>query len=172
MCSERKATNANEKCSRSGTCFSDMFLWSSPSCAYYFYPLRYSVILKYLLNQTEQKEVRDAALSLDDACDRSVPSNQVGSKTARAYAKTYKQGPPLVPAIITRRILTYINRIDMRKKMEFIQQMARYWSLKREVRRGAPLLKRLHLEPWTANAGAKVLTEGEKLMRLDVSSEF
>jgi len=47
--------------------------------------------------------------------------------------------------------------------------MCRYWSLKREARRGAPLLKRLHLEPWTASGGGKSLSEEEKLMQLDVS---
>ncbi|KJA22748.1 hypothetical protein HYPSUDRAFT_185810 [Hypholoma sublateritium FD-334 SS-4] len=115
----------------------------------------------------EQQEARATALALDDVRDRSGPNNQVGSKSARAYAKTYKPGPPLVPDIIIRRILAYINRIHIRKKPDFIHQMARYWSLKREVRRGAPLLKRLHLEPWTANAGTKTLTEEDKLMRLD-----
>lgn len=34
---------------------------------------------------------------------------------------------------------------------EVVISIARYWSLKREVRSGAALLKRLHLEPWTAN---------------------
>lgn len=43
----------------------------------------------------------------------------------------------------------------------------KYWSLKREARRGAPLLKRLHLEPWTANAG-KLLSEEEKMLKLEV----
>ena len=52
--------------------------------------------------------------------------------------------------------------------MEFLYLICRYWSLKREARRGAPLLKRLHLEPWTANGGTKILSEEEKLMRLDV----
>jgi hypothetical protein len=110
-----------------------------------------------------------AALALDENRDRHTSNTQLVSKSARAYAKTYKPGPPLVPAIIVRRISEYINRIRIRKKQEFIQQMCRYWSLKREVRRGAPLLKRLHLEPWTANAGMKQLTEEEQLMRLDVS---
>jgi len=70
--------------------------------------------------------------------------------------------------VITQRILKYIARIKIRKKPEAIAQLCRYWSLKREARRGAPLLKRLHLEPWTAAAGTKVLSEEEKLMRLDV----
>ncbi|KAF9483021.1 hypothetical protein BDN70DRAFT_358633 [Pholiota conissans] len=115
----------------------------------------------------EQQEARAAALALDETRDRNAPATQLASKSARAYAKTYKPGPPLVPAIIVRRISEYISRIKIRKKIEFIQQMSRYWSLKREARRGAPLLKRLHLEPWTANAGTKQLTEEEQLMRLD-----
>ncbi|KAF4611305.1 hypothetical protein D9613_007262 [Agrocybe pediades] len=112
----------------------------------------------------EQQEIRAAAIQAAEGQDRAGPN---ASKSARAYAKTYKPGPPLVPAIIIQRIVQYITRLKIRKKQDFVQQMARYWSLKREARRGAPLLKRLHLEPWTASAGAKVLTEEEKLMRLD-----
>jgi hypothetical protein len=101
------------------------------------------------------------------------PSNNLTtSKSARAYAKTYKLGPPLVPAIVVDRILAYTSRIKIRKKTEFVQQMCRYWSLKREARRGAPLLKRLHLEPWTANASGKALTEEEQMMKLDVCCSY
>jgi NuA3 HAT complex component NTO1 len=91
------------------------------------------------------------------------------SKSARAYAKTYKPGPPLVPALIVDRIMHYIGKVTIRKKADFILMMCRYWSLKREARRGAPLLKRLHLEPWTASAGNKVHSEEEKAMKLEVS---
>lgn len=91
------------------------------------------------------------------------------SKSARAYAKTYKPGPPLVPNIIVERILTYIGKVVIRKKNEFVWMMCRYWSLKREARRGAPLLKRLHLEPWTAASSVgKGQSEEEKMMKLEV----
>ncbi|KDR80942.1 hypothetical protein GALMADRAFT_241500 [Galerina marginata CBS 339.88] len=114
---------------------------------------------------TEQQEIRAAALEGEEEKHERTGAN--ASKSARAYAKTYKPGPPLVPAIIVKRIMDYTARIKIRKKLDFIQLMCRYWSLKREARRGAPLLKRLHLEPWTASAGAKVLSDEEKLMRLD-----
>ena len=77
-----------------------------------------------------------------------------------------------MPAIVVDRIMLYTDKLKYRKKIDFARMLCRYWSLKREARRGAPLLKRLHLEPWTASAGAKVQTEEDKLMRLDVKSIF
>ncbi|PPQ79825.1 LOW QUALITY PROTEIN: hypothetical protein CVT25_002979 [Psilocybe cyanescens] len=140
------------------TCFCDKHL---PVC--FWSPFICSFRLTKL--QPEQQEARAAALEGEEKHERAGPNT---SKAARAYAKTYKPGPPLVPAIIVKRILLYTKRIIIRKKQDFLQQMCRYWSLKREARRGAPLLKRLHLEPWTSTAAAKVLTEEERMMRLDV----
>jgi hypothetical protein len=99
------------------------------------------------------------------------PSSKL-SKSARAYAKTYKTGPPLVPHIIAERILNYITKVNVRKKTEFVYMVCKYWSLKREARRGAPLLKRLHLEPWTASNAGKVQTEEEKTAKLEVGFHF
>jgi hypothetical protein len=90
------------------------------------------------------------------------------SKSARAYAKTYKPGPPLVPIILVKRIMHYIAKVVIRKKEEFVLLLCKYWSLKREARRGAPLLKRLHLEPWTASAGAHQQTELDRALKLEV----
>lgn len=88
------------------------------------------------------------------------------SKSARAYKKSFKAGPPLVPAYIANRVLEYITKIHLRKKATAVQLIARYWSLKREARRGAPLLKRLHLEPWTASSQNKEQTDAQKGKKL------
>lgn len=121
------------------------------------------------LLQQEQQEVRAAALAdrEDDGLDGLDGGRS--TKTARAYAKTYKTGPPLVPAIIVERIVQYIGKVNVRKKVELVILVCKYWSLKREARRGAPLLKRLHLEPWTATSGSKQQSDEEKAMKLDVS---
>lgn len=68
------------------------------------------------------------------------------AKTARAHARKYTSGPPLVPAMIVNRLLDYVQKAKLRKLKECIERICRYWSLKREARRGAPLLKRLYLE--------------------------
>ena len=75
-----------------------------------------------------------------------------------------------MPKIIVNRIMQYISRIHVRHKLEFVHLVCRYWSLKREARRGAPLLKRLHLEPWTALSGSKQQTDQEKAAKLDVGT--
>jgi hypothetical protein len=70
------------------------------------------------------------------------------SKAARAYNHTYTDTAPVAPAIIMEKLLPVLSKQKgtMRKKQELIATICKYWSLKRESRRGAPLLKRLHLE--------------------------
>jgi hypothetical protein len=115
--------------------------------------------------QPGQRELHEAALASREAED--TGSGLRTTKAARAYAKTYTSGPPLVPALIVRRIVEYITSLSVRKKEAFVQLVARYWSLKREARRGAPLLKRLHLEPWTAIAGRAEVSLEDKKLKLD-----
>lgn len=74
-----------------------------------------------------------------------IQSRTKSSKIARAYAKKYNIGPPLVPQIIVDKLENYYKK-HFRQKNHFIHLVCKYWSLKREARRGAPLLKRLHLE--------------------------
>jgi hypothetical protein len=73
-----------------------------------------------------------------------------------------------VPAIIVNNILQYINKVTIRKKPEFVHLVCKYWSLKREARRGAPLLKRLHLEPWATSGSGRNQSEEEKEIKLQV----
>ncbi|KAF7309481.1 Bromodomain containing protein [Mycena indigotica] len=115
----------------------------------------------------EQAQLREEALKEEEEQEAADYSNAKLAKSARAYAKTYKPGPPLVPASILERIQIYVNRVNIRKKPEFLAMMCRYWSLKREARRGAPLLKRLHLEPWTASTNTNMDGEEEKQMKLE-----
>ncbi|KAF8586044.1 hypothetical protein K439DRAFT_1659937 [Ramaria rubella] len=93
------------------------------------------------------------------------PSTPKSSKTARAYSKKYTLGPPLVPQLIADKLEAHYKK-HFRQKPQFIQLVCKYWSLKREARRGAPLLKRLHLEPWTASVVTKQQTDEEKALKL------
>lgn len=55
-------------------------------------------------------------------------------------------GAPVVPAVVYNTVELSIARFNFRKRKEFVEKAARYWTLKREARRGAALLKRLQLQ--------------------------
>jgi hypothetical protein len=75
-----------------------------------------------------------------------TPTSPVRSPKKAARVQIQPTGPPLVPTMIVDNIMQYTARIKFRKKLHFLLAVCRYWSLKRDARRGAPLLKRLHLE--------------------------
>lgn len=95
-------------------------------------------------------------------------SESIVSKSSRAYNKLYSSGPLPVPNYIVTRVLEYIARIPIRRKGPTVSQIVRYWSLKRQQMRGAPLLKRLHIEPWTVGHFIDERTSALKLAKLQV----
>ncbi|CAE6482490.1 unnamed protein product [Rhizoctonia solani] len=96
-----------------------------------------------------------------------TPTSPVRSPKKAPRAQIQATGPPLVPFMIVERIMEHIHRINFRKKQPFILAVCKYWSLKREARRGAPLLKRLHLEPWATSTATRLQTDEDKLKYLD-----
>ncbi|KAJ3100978.1 nuA3 HAT complex component nto1 [Phlyctochytrium planicorne] len=88
-----------------------------------------------------------------DSDDDESPQTIPASRSARAHQSHYAPQAPIMDYAVVKKIANSIKAL-IRKKLVFVEQVCRYWSLKRESRRGAPLLKRLHLEPWTATASA------------------
>lgn len=55
-------------------------------------------------------------------------------------------GAPVIPQAVFEVVELALQRFTIRKRKEFIGEACRYWTLKREARRGAALLKRLQLQ--------------------------
>lgn len=55
-------------------------------------------------------------------------------------------GAPVVPAAVYNSVESSLQRFTIRKRKEYAAEACKYWTLKREARRGAALLKRLQLQ--------------------------
>ncbi len=55
-------------------------------------------------------------------------------------------GAPVIPQAVFDIVESSLARFTLRKRKEFVAEACRYWTLKREARRGAALLKRLQLQ--------------------------
>lgn len=55
-------------------------------------------------------------------------------------------GAPVVPATLYSSVESSLQRFAVRKRREFSADICRYWTLKREAKRGAALIKRLQLQ--------------------------
>jgi NuA3 HAT complex component NTO1 len=51
-----------------------------------------------------------------------------------------------VPQAVYHNVENALIKFNIRKRKEFVQEACKYWTLKREARRGAALLKRLQLQ--------------------------
>ena len=55
-------------------------------------------------------------------------------------------GAPIVPQQVYDKVETSLARFSISKRKDFVAEACKYWTLKREARRGASLLKRLQLQ--------------------------
>lgn len=55
-------------------------------------------------------------------------------------------GAPIIPQSVFDVVESSIQRFSFRKRKDYLGEACRYWTLKREARRGAALLKRLQLQ--------------------------
>lgn len=55
-------------------------------------------------------------------------------------------GAPVIPQAVFDTVEMSLSRFPLRKRKDFVSEACRYWTLKREARRGAALLKRLQLQ--------------------------
>lgn len=55
-------------------------------------------------------------------------------------------GAPIIPQAVFEVVEASIQRFPFRKRKDYLGEACRYWTLKREARRGAALLKRLQLQ--------------------------
>ncbi|KTW32903.1 hypothetical protein PNEG_04290 [Pneumocystis murina B123] len=102
-------------------------------------------IAKFLYDT--RKQFLSYTPSTSEFVENNHNSNYIHGASSKIYinlkkAKTY----PLIPVYIQNRILDYIHKFPIRKKSIFITDICKYWSLKKESRKNASLIKRLQLK--------------------------
>ncbi|KAK8212364.1 hypothetical protein IWZ01DRAFT_541049 [Phyllosticta capitalensis] len=79
-------------------------------------------------------------------------STQVPGSNKRKRGQSTKNvwrlpsGAPIVPHVVFDKVENSLVRFNIRKRKEYVAEACKYWTLKREARRGAALLKRLQLQ--------------------------
>ncbi|OAP63700.1 hypothetical protein AYL99_02927 [Fonsecaea erecta] len=82
--------------------------------------------------------------STDKAHLKVTLTNKKGQKQKTVWR--LPSGAPVIPEVILKSIEESLMRFSVPKKKEYVSEICKYWTLKREARRGAALLKRLQLQ--------------------------
>lgn len=83
--------------------------------------------------------------SVEEGDDDNTASNKrKRGQTAKSWR--LPSGAPVVPQAVYQNVENTLIKFNFRKRKEFVQEACKYWTLKREARRGAALLKRLQLQ--------------------------
>jgi NuA3 HAT complex component NTO1 len=96
---------------------------------------------------------RASALAIHDpqgtpAADKNLLKVTLTNKKGQKQKTIWRlpSGAPVIPEIILKSIEESLVRFTVQKKKEYVSEVCKYWTLKREARRGAALLKRLQLQ--------------------------
>jgi NuA3 HAT complex component NTO1 len=95
----------------------------------------------------QQAGATDAA---DEAEQEDALAAATGTKRKRQQMQKkiwrLPSGAPVVPQTVYHNVENSLARFGVRKRKDFVAEACKYWTLKREARRGAALLKRLQLQ--------------------------
>ena len=94
------------------------------------------------------EQAQEAAENDHEATDDlfSAAGNNKRKKALLKKIWRLPSGAPIVPQIVFNNVESILARWQLRKRKEFVAEVCKYWTLKREARRGASLLKRLQLQ--------------------------
>jgi len=73
-------------------------------------------------------------------------SNKNRKKVEQKKLWKLPSGAPVIPSVVYDSVESSLQRFTVRKRREFAADMCKYWTLKREAKRGAALIKRLQLQ--------------------------
>lgn len=73
------------------------------------------------------------------------PSNSRQQGSAPSKQWKLPSGAPLIPHVIFQTVDNWLMSRGIHKRKEYLEYITKYWTLKREQRRGAPLIKRMQL---------------------------
>lgn len=94
-----------------------------------------------------QQGILDGA---DEAEQEEALATATGTKRKRQQMQKkiwrLPSGAPVVPNAVYAKVENSLARFAVRKRKDFVADACKYWTLKREARRGAALLKRLQLQ--------------------------
>ena len=91
------------------------------------------------------------APTFNDNFDDTVQTDDAsGNKRKRTHPPKavwrLPSGAPIVPQVVYINVEAALGKFGIRKRKDFSADACKYWTLKREARRGASLLKRLQLQ--------------------------
>jgi NuA3 HAT complex component NTO1 len=73
-------------------------------------------------------------------------SNKRKRTTPQKPAWRLASGAPVIPQTVLNSVVASLQRFAVRQRKQYAEDACKYWTLKREARRGAALLKRLQLQ--------------------------
>lgn len=69
----------------------------------------------------------------------------IGDKQNTKTIWKLPSGAPVIPAIVFDIVEKYLQKFNIHQRKSYLNTVCRYWTLKREAKRGAPLIKRFQL---------------------------
>jgi hypothetical protein len=109
-------------------------------------------VIKDSDDEQPQRRADNARIIESDEDKRSDDNTKIAESDKKSEDQEFQISTthPVIPDKIFHKIVGFVEEQGYRRKNGLIISICKYWALKRESRGGIPLLKRLHIEPWTA----------------------